>query len=100
MLEPPSTVSVVTARDGASCWGEHIFDTDKYLLVLATKAGEQKITLWTRNHETVFAMEDSLLGPGLRIQLNQYKTGSDEADIFEDTARSHGHGDGNTFPVG
>jgi hypothetical protein len=57
--------------------GEHIFDTDKYLLVLATKAGERKITLWTRNHETVFAMEDSLLGPGLRIQLNQYKRYSD-----------------------
>jgi len=57
--------------------GEHIFDTDKYLLVLTTNAGERKITLWTRNHETVFAMEDSLLGPGLRIQLNQYKRYSD-----------------------
>lgn len=57
--------------------GEHIFDTDKYLLVLATKDGERKITLWTKNHETVFAMEDSLLGPGLRIQLNQYKRYSD-----------------------
>src|SRR5207237_6292433 len=27
-------------------------------------------------------------------------TGSDEADIFEDTAESHRHGDRNTFPVG
>jgi hypothetical protein len=57
--------------------GENVFDTDKYLLVLATKAGERKMTLWTRNHETVFAMEDSMLGPGLRIQLNQYKRYSD-----------------------
>jgi hypothetical protein len=57
--------------------GDHIFDTDKYLLVLATEAGERKITLWTRNHETVFAMEDSLLGSGLRVQLNQYKRYSD-----------------------
>ena len=57
--------------------GEHIFDTEKYLLVLATKAGERKITLWTTNHETVFALEDSLLAPGLRIQLSQYKRYSD-----------------------
>ena len=57
--------------------GEHIFDTEKYLLVLATKAGERKITLWTKNHQTVFAMEDSLLAPGLRIMLSQYKRYSD-----------------------
>jgi hypothetical protein len=57
--------------------GEHIFDTEKYLLVLAIKAGERKITLWTKNNETVFAMEDSLLAPGLRIMLTQYKRYSD-----------------------
>lgn len=57
--------------------GEYTFDTEKYRLVLATKAGERKITLWTKNHETVFAMEDSLLAPGLRIQLTQYKRYSD-----------------------
>jgi hypothetical protein len=57
--------------------GEYIFDTEKYLLVLATKAGERKITLWTKNHETVFAMEDSLLAPGLRIVLTRYKRYSD-----------------------
>jgi hypothetical protein len=57
--------------------GEYTFDTEKYLLVLATKTGERKITLWTRNHETVFAMEDSLLAPGLRIMLSQYKRYAD-----------------------
>jgi hypothetical protein len=57
--------------------GEHIFDTEKYTLVLATKAGERKITLWTKNQQTVFAMEDSLLAPGLRIMLSQYKRYSD-----------------------
>lgn len=57
--------------------GEHTFGAEKYLLVLATKAGERKITLWTTNHETVFAMEDSLLAPGLRIMLSQYKRYSD-----------------------
>jgi hypothetical protein len=29
-----------------------------------------------------------------------HDTGSDETDIFEDTARSHRHGNGNTFSVG
>jgi hypothetical protein len=57
--------------------GEHTFDTVKYLLVLATKTGERRITLWTANHETVFAMDDSLLAPGLRIMLSQYKRYAD-----------------------
>jgi len=53
--------------------GEHIFETEKYLLVLATKAGDRKITVWTKNNGIVFAMEDSQLEPGVRIQLNRYK---------------------------
>jgi hypothetical protein len=57
--------------------GEHTFETTRYLLVLATKTGERKIKLWTANHETVFAMEDSLLAPGVRILLTKYKRYSD-----------------------
>jgi hypothetical protein len=53
--------------------GQHTLDTEKYSLILETKAGARKITLWTANHETVFAMEDSLLAPGLRILLSHYK---------------------------
>jgi hypothetical protein len=68
---------IQTAGTGKITIGEYTFDTEKYVVVLATKAGERKITLWTKNHETVFAMEDSLLVPGLRIMLNQYKRYSD-----------------------
>lgn len=58
-------------------FGEYTFDTEKYVLVLTTTAGPRKITLRTQNHETVFAMEDTLLAPGLRIMRSQYKRYSD-----------------------
>lgn len=57
--------------------GEYTFDAEKYLLVLATDAGERKLTLWTKNHDTVFAMEDSQLTAGVRVMLTQYKRYSD-----------------------
>lgn len=57
--------------------GQYTFDTEKYLLALEMNTGPRQITLWTANQETVFAMEDSRLAPGVRVLLSQYKKYSD-----------------------
>jgi hypothetical protein len=57
--------------------GEHTFDAEKYVVALAVKSGERKIALWTKNDKTVLVMEDSLLAPGVRIMLTQYKRYAD-----------------------
>ena len=57
--------------------GQYTLDTEKYVLALETKTGPRKITLWTSNQGTVFAMHDSRFAPGLRVLLSQYKRYSD-----------------------
>lgn len=53
--------------------GEHIIDTEKFVLTLDTKVTPRIITLWTSKQGIVFAMEDSQFAPGFQILLTQYK---------------------------
>jgi hypothetical protein len=65
--------------------GQYTFQTEKYQLSMEMKSKPgaktqtelRQVTLWASPRGIVYAMEDSQLGPGLRVNLTDYKKHSE-----------------------